>query len=147
MCYFVVAALPRQANLESISEIFDRHGRRLAPAQLAIGGPSIPDDRELYYTCQGPCDCDTPIGSRANGRAQRGPSDRKVAKLRNKGWSQAKIDRWIESKKSSLVEKERKRLSNENNSALDIDRWIELIREAARVGGGCRLGRREQPLG
>ena len=140
MCYYVVAALPDQADVESISEIFDKHGRKLASAELAIDGPSIPDDRGLFYTCQGPCDCDTPIGSRVNGRAQRGPSDRELSKLRKKGWSQTKIDRWIESKKDSLIKKERKRLSDENSTASGIDHWINLLQEAVSVKGSSRLG-------
>lgn len=135
MCYFVVAALPSQADLEPISEVFEKHGRKLASVDLEIYGPSIPDNRGLYFTCKCMCDCDTPIGSRANGRAQRGPSDRELSKLKKKGWSQAKIDRWIESKKSSLIEKERKRLSDEKSTASGIDQWIDLIRDA--VGLRC----------
>ena len=140
MCYFVVTALPNQVDQGSMSKVFDKYGKKLAAAEMAIDGPSIPCDRDLFYTCKGPCDCDTPIGSRSHTRAQRGPSDRDLDKLRKKGWSKAKIDRWIEAKKNNLKEKERKRTQDDKSSALGIEEWAKLIREAVITKGCQRMG-------
>jgi len=49
-----------------------------------------------YLTTAGHCDCGTPLGSvgRERRRAQR--LEAKVSRLRRKGWSEAKLDRWRE---------------------------------------------------
>ena len=140
MCHFIFAALPEKSDIEYISEIFIRHGRKFELSERNIDGPSIPDNLNLFDTCKESCDCGTPIGSRTNTRERKSPDTHEINQLKRKGWSQTKINRWIESKENSLIEKGRKRISDEQETAGYIDYWVTLIREVVSSKKCNRLG-------
>jgi hypothetical protein len=92
MCHFITLVVSG-SDTDSIDRVLRRFGRRAEP----VANPSITrilDGREAQYlTTVGGCDCGTVLAR----RAAAAPPDpmRQAAKLAKKGWSRAKIERWL----------------------------------------------------
>lgn len=143
MCYFVTATLPFNVKVESVASVFESHnlGFKLlsnphVAAQLEPG--------DLYVlTTRGYCDCDTALGS-LNSRDNYGTVnyERELTKFRRQGWSEAKIQRWLEQKEQM---KERLLRDNQHRAEASADpaqatHWIGLIEGLLWSGYARRLG-------
>lgn len=98
MCRFISAVLPGNADADAVAAIFRAHGRFFSPrrADSAIVASFAPGER-LFGTTPGHCDCGTPLGSAHDASsARRDDPEIEAARLRRKGWSEAKIARAIE---------------------------------------------------
>lgn len=99
MCDFITAVLPGDAAPERWRPIVEEH--RLGFDPLANGSvPRLLEPGERYYRAtRGECDCGSCIGrarrSAAKAAVDDAGLDRKIAKLRRDGWSEAKIQRWL----------------------------------------------------
>ena len=63
-----------------------------------------------------------------------------MKKFRKQGWSEAKIQRWLEQKEQT---KERHRREDEvlaNGGGPEVDRWIEFLDDLIRCGPSSRFG-------
>jgi hypothetical protein len=87
------------------------------------------------------CDCGTPLGSLSAKDKQKsladGESVHAVAKLKKKGWSQAKIDRWQAEKETAA---ERSSLQRANSSGADLNSWCQFIKAFLTSSEGKSLG-------
>lgn len=99
-------------------------------------------------TTRGHCDCGTALGILRQERRSRPDEDeidevlaRESAKLRKKGWSAARIQRWLESKWTIHERSERQAGQRvESHWRPDADRWLTFLREALRSGAASRAG-------
>ena len=115
--------LLRNAEVESIGEI---------------------DGNAMVLISNGKCECGTPLGS---GGAPPGWDEaayaRHVRRLRRRGWSTHKIERWLEAKHSTQMKLER--LAHEHAdgpSAEPVDGWLDFLQDALSSGGVERIGLR-----
>lgn len=129
MCYFITAILPNYADTNLLAPIFKNH--RLSfqkitnsnlTSELAIGDLQI-------LTASGYCDCDTVLGilNRPSGKSLNAELNR----LKNKGWSKTKIQRWLE-------QKEQKK--EKQSKSLQASQWINFITDVLKLGGIKRIG-------
>jgi len=94
------------------------------------------------------CDCGTALGSLAFGTEGRGRTDgnleRKMKKLRDKGWSQAKIERWLS--QHEKADDRRRKAADEATLRLreggmfTARRWIEVLAELVSSGYASSVG-------
>ncbi len=88
-----------------------------------------------YLTTRGHCDCGTDIGALAR-RPPAKKLSRKVRKLRRKGWSEGKIQRWLESIADPVARHERL----EQEGSPEAERWYRFLREAVTSGTARSVG-------
>lgn len=95
MCTFITAVLPASADADAVAAIFRAHGRAFIPgAMYATHAVFLAAGERAFHTTLGHCDCGTPLG-RATLSSDRDPSADMAARLRRKGWSEAKIARAV----------------------------------------------------
>jgi hypothetical protein len=126
MCHYI-SLIVAEAEESSVAEVLRQHHRRLvrtsnpAIARLLLAG-------EQQYITTDHCDCGTSLGD-----ALKAPDEIAAAlaserkRLAKKGWSQAKLERWV-----------RDRLAAETRHAGpdddDIDNWDRLFSDLGRAG-------------
>ncbi len=97
------------------------------------------------------CDCETGLGSLAtfaDSADTLGQSDRalarKVQKLKAKGWSQSKIDRWLAHRDEAELKRERTAAHREQRSrehyTSDAERWLGILGEMIESGNTSSVG-------
>src|SRR4051812_35602626 len=95
MCHYVTAVVPGAAGLDAVSAILNRHGfgfrqiaNRHVQSQLRAGDVQILTTRAM-------CDCGTPLASRSRSVEPAAHPQSMLPKLRARGWSEARIQRWL----------------------------------------------------
>jgi hypothetical protein len=86
------------------------------------------------------CDCDTAIGCADNLRQREEKSQEyfsELPKLRKKGWSQHRIDRWVHEKGAAS---ERQLAENKNKCDNDATTWTEFINKLLTTANVAKLG-------
>jgi len=112
------------------------------PIENSFVCAQIPSGQYVRAT-QSLCDCGTPLGSLTAKHNQRGRAEGEsshgtaVAKLKKKGWSQAKIDRWLGEKE---IASERTSLQRANSSGADLNSWCQFIKTFLPANQGKALG-------
>ena len=127
MCTFVFGTLPANAPVERLKRGFFRF-KRIAPGPLA----SLVQPTEwLGRITSGHCDCGTSLAvsagkDRAAERQQEG-IDHKVDRLRRKGWSRNRIERWV---MQVEADRDRHAKAKAEKNAEDAREWREWLRYA-----------------
>lgn len=132
MCTFVTALLPRSADLARIRSAVGPATEVLRP----IVNPSVERyvgaDGAYYRAYEGMCDCGVALGRAAHDTSSGKPPEVQVRALRRKGWSEAKVQRWLEEKSDAAARKAAERQARADH---DLARWYRLL--AATVGSGA----------
>lgn len=103
MCHFVTAVVGGRADLSGLNAIAQKHHRLFTPLVNDCVEPHLRKG-EMYVSTlprRALCDCGTSLGwlPRELARAPKpAGGEAEIAKLRRKGWSEAKIARWLESR-------------------------------------------------
>jgi hypothetical protein len=126
MCHFITATLPRRADVARLTEIAEQHRRALKPLRNAHVEGQLESDLQYHLTTIGHCDCGTELGSarRVRDRSQKIGRPEQFAKLRRRGWSASKIERWLEQKTSRSAQVKRA-----SSDTPDAGEWCLFIRE------------------
>lgn len=101
MCHFITLIVPTD-DAAAVRLVMERHGRAANP----IDNPSIRkvlrDGEHQYLTTRGNCDCGTVLAPRHDSPdAFEERLAREKARMRRKGWSEAKVARAIEDKRKT----------------------------------------------
>jgi hypothetical protein len=134
MCYYV-ALVVRGSDPASIDRVLRSHGRQAKP----INNPSIrraliPGEAQ-FLTTVGHCDCGTALAPTVIDRA--GKRAEQAAKLVKKGWSQAKIDRWLSDREKADDRAEERRHANTPDS---VGLWSRIIADVLATPGVQQAG-------
>ncbi|MBY0546647.1 MAG: hypothetical protein K2W95_05115 [Candidatus Obscuribacterales bacterium] len=137
MCRFITAVVPAGFDLLASKVLLERHEMSFTEISNPFVQSQLGGDQYLRATrCM--CDCDSALGSAAQpqGAAQKAVPDlAEIARLRKKGWSQHKIDRWLAEKSGSL---ERHKKHSEREAELTL--WRNFIGDLLSEGAAKRLG-------
>ena len=131
MCVYVTAVLPGGTDLESAKPKFEVHGFAFQRYANASVTEALSPGATLVLTTRGHCDCGTAIGSACATNPRPDP-ERHVARLKAKGWGDAKIARWMESR--SRADESRAGGSRE------IAAWKSLFLDVLQDGGAPWIG-------
>jgi hypothetical protein len=128
MCHFVTAAIPGDVELPFIARVFDKHDLAF---RLLTSSPVVPQLRagdRYVLTTRGHCDCGTALGSRHKTPEPESHA-RQVAKLRKKGWGDAKIERWLQEKQATR-ERDVRKADTDRARTADVERWLAVVVDA-----------------
>ncbi len=121
MCYYI-ALVVRGSDAATVDGVLRRHGRQAKPSNNAsIGGALVPGEAQ-FLTTVGHCDCGTALAPTDIDRA--GKRTEQVAKLAKKGWSQAKIDRWLSDRVQADHRADERRHAHTPDS---VELWSSII--------------------
>ena len=132
MCHFVTAVLPVAADVSRLDAIARRHHRQLqALANSSIEAQLLPNERYFLTTLEH-CDCGTALGAHSRTKTTgTGGHNSELERLRARGWSEAKLTKWLEQKQRVSARNARVRSSQE---APDTSHWRRLIEEILNSG-------------
>jgi len=141
MCLFITTILPEDADLETVRAILSEFGYAYTPP---IDCPAVEtriEENEIAFRpTLGMCDCGAELGAQARLMRQSESEAqivRKIERLRRKGWTQAKIERWLEQKGWALEKNERALREREKRNAPGAEQWAVLFRT---ILGSGRVG-------
>jgi hypothetical protein len=98
MCYFITAILSPNAEVAAVEQIAKSYDRRWEEITENGLKPRLRSGERYYFTSRS-CDCSTGVGRLAPDPDYQEPDySRQVARFRKKGWSEAKIRRWLDEK-------------------------------------------------
>ena len=91
-------------------------------------------EEKYFLTTRGMCDCGTEIGALRRADQSLPPHDpdfsRELKKLKKKGWSDAKIDRWLSDSRADAQRKHAGALQRLTGPHPEVLRWIEFVSAA-----------------
>ena len=97
MCHFITLVLASPTNMAELEAIAGKHKRKLEPLSNQSLKEHLTPGEEYFFTTKRICDCGTTLGYEVRRNAEQGRKDldHQIKKLKAKGWSQTKIDRWV----------------------------------------------------
>jgi hypothetical protein len=148
MCDYITAILPAQADRIGLSPIVKRYHLDFSPISNAYVAEQLRAGETYHRATRHRCDCGTCLGSLTWTSEPRGESHRwlvrKVRKLQSKGWSRAKIDRWLAQRdantrrRKSELHAVEQRVTEE--SVFHVERWLAILREMIQSGKTPSVG-------
>lgn len=141
MCHFVTATLPRSADAGAVASQFAAAGRGFVVIANRHLESQIDRGDQYYLTTAGRCDCGTVLGSLADsGRDPGRDVEQEVAKLRRRGWSEAKVGRWRLQVEGDRVRRRREERGQAGRGVPSAGQWVTLVREVLGSGATPRIG-------
>jgi len=141
MCHYITATLPDSVNLDLVAPIFESHKLGFELIANRRITEQIKPKASYILTTRGQCDCGTVLGSLNHSDNSEGVSfEHELNKFRERGWREAKIQRWIERKERT---KERHLREDEARAKADhrsADQWIGFISDLLKSGYTSRIG-------
>jgi hypothetical protein len=139
MCHYITATLPARADFKAAEAIFKCHGFGFAENDNPNLSSQLEKGDRQFLTAGKYCDCGTSLGSyRVDARPA--VSKRELDQLRRKGWSEAKINRWLE-EKAAASEKDRRGARPElAGTDRELVRWFAMMDELFQSGAADRVG-------
>ena len=141
MCHYITATLPREVDPNSVAHIFESHklGFEL------ISNPHISqqiDSGDWYVlTTRKHCDCGTALGSlNREGAGKVVSYERDLEKFRKQGWSEAKIQRWVEQKEQTKERHQREDEFLAQGGSPELDGWVAFLNAVLKFGQARRIG-------
>ncbi|HEX7858880.1 MAG TPA: hypothetical protein VF773_00995 [Verrucomicrobiae bacterium] len=140
----IAVILPKSADLELLIPIAREHHRALRAFNNRQLSSQLGPEVASFVTATGHCDCGTPLGSGNREAARNATSatseERQLAILRRKGWSAAKIERWLEQKAGVAVRSERVRRDHDQHETPAATEWVSFIQAMVASGGTSSVG-------
>lgn len=121
MCHFITLIAPSDQGAD-LAAVMERHGRAATPIDNPAVGTVLREGEHQFLTTRGHCDCGTILASRhASPEAFEESLAKETARLRRKGWSEAKVARAIEGRRKADM--------RPSGGADSIESWSELLRD------------------
>ena len=139
MCHFITATLPAGADVDAAREVARRYRRGWEELENPHVARQLAEGERYFMTVRKGCDCGTELGSAGAGPPAAPDLAAEVAKLRKKGWSETKIERWLAEKGKTAGR--RARLDAERaKPGADAQSWADLLHELASLPGASGVG-------
>jgi hypothetical protein len=131
MCTFITAIVPAETALLQLRELCGKHGFSADPVDNASLRTLMPQGYQ-FLPVGGSCNCDTALGFAHRPTSQSHDLEGDISKLKRKGWTAAKIERWRK-------EKEQARQQKQQQPYIELRRWKDWIAEIVRAHSAKRL--------
>lgn len=137
MCYFITATLPQDTNLTKLKTIIKQYEMGFAPLINSSVIQQLPAGNLYFTATKAHCDCDTVLGCELQTESQDVSDNSDIKRLRKKGWSQSKIDRWLTEKEQS---REAEKLEQKQKNKAEAQRWLGFIKDMLILGKVSHIG-------
>jgi len=137
MCHFITAVLPVADPSSHFQRLVTEHRLRFEPTENPSVEAQLHPGEHYFRATPHMCDCGTGLGAGAESADGR-TLEKRVAKLRRKGWGPAKITRWLEQHESNERSRARKRRTGADTPS--ADEWHRFLHAVLASGGVPRIG-------
>lgn len=142
MCHYITIAIPAESSQHRLRQVLRAHGKTYSSLGDDVGARKM-FDTDVHYglTTREHCDCGTVVGSLANEDPESDPEDlkrridRRIRKLKRKGWSASRIDDWVRAEQIA-AEIASKRAGE--SSVADAEQWVRMMLELVDVSADGR---------
>lgn len=134
MCFYI-ALVVRGGDAAIIDHVLRKHGRQAKPIANASVASTLSPGEALFLTTVGHCDCGTALAPVTVDPT--GKRNAHAAKLSKKGWSQAKIDRWLYDRVKADERAEDRRHANTPDS---FEYWSRIVIDLMSTPGVQQAG-------
>jgi hypothetical protein len=129
VCIFITAVVPVSASIEALQPLVADHHKALTPVDNRYVQSQLRADEAYFLTTTRFCDCGTSLGGeRRAGSRPKKHGARRLAVLRNRGWGEAKIARWLAEQAQTEAREQRiqaaRKLGGPNQ---DLEEWRALL--------------------
>ena len=133
MCVYITATVSAAAPVDDMRRLARANGIGWAPLEPSGFDKHLRPDERYFLTTKGHCDCHTQLGALNSEPRLRDPRKRRN-KLKRKGWSDSKIDEWIDSEERSERRRREDLEAIRTDGSLEAERWYSFICEVVRGG-------------
>lgn len=127
MCHYITGLLSPDADSSAVGRVAKSHLRKWQPLEKHSLRSTLRDGETYYLTTRGMCDCGTGLGVLTTGTPREPNYQRKAKRLRKKGWSETKIELWLDGKRRELEKIESRNADYLTNPPVDVVHWKEFI--------------------
>lgn len=126
MCNFITSWICGPLDKGGLKSILDANGFGFheypdSPIKYKLKVP-------LYFRPgKGQCDCGSDLGDRDRKAKREAPLEEKVALLREKGWSETKINRWVEERMRVERKGIREKNARKGSQSETVEEWWNLL--------------------
>jgi len=143
MCHFITAAIKTSSAIDNLNDIAKDYNLKFDPIHNSFVEGQIPEGLLYLSKYTWHCDCGTVLGCQYHSsKNEYSVNPKDIQKLKNKGWSQSKIKRWLDEKEKYKKKLKRDAVTNKQNRAPEATEWFEFIKTAVnnqRIGKLCLL--------
>ena len=132
MCLFITVIIPAKTDLMAMRSVLDSFDMSFSPWHEVEVNPSIPEGFVQLRATKSFCDCGTVLRQLYPAPHERSLG-KQLAKHRAQGWSEAKLQRWLDQKS-----KGDDRRSREDKA--DLERWDGFLQSIVSAERIPRLG-------
>jgi hypothetical protein len=128
MCLYITATLPRDAKLDCVAPIFETYKLSFGTIPNPYVLKQLPPGEVYLSTTTSHCDCGSALGSL--GRRERDEPEsyeHELKKLKRKGWSEAKIGRWVGQKGQTREKHAREDEARARSNTPVAQYWVDFI--------------------
>jgi hypothetical protein len=119
VCNFITGVLDAKAETPGFRALVAKHRLRFQLLANPCITPQLKPGERYYHVTNNHCDCSTSL----TWRPKELSLDADIRKVRNKGWSETKIERWVKSKGPRTDQQTR-------GDRLTKEQWLEFLSEA-----------------
>ncbi|PQO27150.1 hypothetical protein [Blastopirellula marina] len=131
MCQFNTATMSPGGNEELVRGLAKQARLKWEPLGNVFIAKQLEPGETYFFTTWGMCDCGSEVGSAQHETApngELGDLSRELKKLRQRGWSETKIERWLAQQKQDRVRKKAEWEARHQTTREELERWIEFVR-------------------
>ncbi|MFX1278621.1 MAG: hypothetical protein ACFFA3_04340 [Promethearchaeota archaeon] len=129
MCFYITATLPQGTQVDNFRNILEQYKMAFTPITNSKVQSQLRPDELYFRATKNYCDCDTVLGSlNTLQEFHKISNSKKVKALRKKNWSDAEINKWIDTKLSNRQKKSGKKLSPIERKN-ETERWMKFLHD------------------
>ncbi|MBS1715392.1 MAG: hypothetical protein JST30_13765 [Armatimonadetes bacterium] len=138
VCDFLYVFVPDSSGLSVIQDLLESEGLGFKTVDGPSPAAKLPDGTVQILATPGHCSCGTAIGGYYDQPVHlRAPDDKEVLKLKRKGWSDSRIQRWLDEKTAHLNEVGRAKSARDG---AELDQWVGVLKGAVDSGATDWIG-------
>ena len=141
MCIFIAAMLPPSAQAADFRAFADDCGLAWKPLPNRHLSAQVSAGSLWFLTNRKHCDCGTALGAatRSDEVSFHNPES-EIPKLQKKGWSEAKIERWLGDKSATVARRQKEAVDRGAEKGAELELWLRFLHAALESDSADRVG-------
>ncbi len=126
MCHYITGIISGETTIAEINSIGKEFGLEFEACPNEFVQKQLKYGESYILKHSKYCDCGTPLGmlNQKNAKQAEGVKDSEIEKLKQKGWSEAKIQRFLNDKNKRVEQKAKKLEPRKSSAESGVQEWV-----------------------